>query len=183
MPLAWDIRGIPRSHLILDCLCRGFQLAIFFFLLFVVFYFVNVHFIHVVRAPRCLHKCILRGSLSAGKSILRSLPCMLTLRPRKRYQELLPQTRVLDNRRLVYVLLQWLAQHLDLFRANCFQPHKYANAINDGLLAEPRQSSYCFRHHRLEGLSWITIRHGLLDIPEQVGSLQLYQVRQPLRSL
>jgi hypothetical protein len=63
---------------------------------------------------------------------------VLALRPREKYQHLLPQPHVLADRLLVYVRLQRLIPRLVLFRSNRLQSHEHANMVDNGRLTVPR---------------------------------------------
>jgi hypothetical protein len=61
---------------------------------------------------------------------------MLPLRACKKHQHLLPRADVLDDGVLFRIRLQRLEPRLVLFGANRLQPHKHADPVENGRLAE-----------------------------------------------
>jgi hypothetical protein len=94
---------------------------------------------------------------------------MLPLRAGKKYQHLLLWPHVLNDGVFIYIRLQWLEPCLVLLRLNGLQPHKYANLVDNGRLAEPPQPVYgrpngCFYWLGLLALSGVSVGDGLLDV-------------------
>jgi hypothetical protein len=92
---------------------------------------------------------------------------MLSLRACEKHQHLLLRADVLDDGVFVYIRLQRLKPRLVLLSANRLQPHKHANLVNDGRLAEPRQPVHscpnsCFDWLGLLLLLGIGLGDGLL---------------------
>jgi hypothetical protein len=95
---------------------------------------------------------------------------------------------VLHDSVFVHIRLQQLKPRLVLFSANRLQPHKHADPVDDGCLAEPHQpihsrSNSCLYWLGLLLLSGIGLSDGLLHARQQIRPLYAYQIRQLLRPL